>query len=269
MSYPAQSNFTTVARDGWVTFPQGAARAAMQVPGLPFVSGVQSRLRSIPANTRTFDGTISGSEITTDGKVGQKTMRGLWTKLREMNAPQSMLDAVQRSAATNVIDREALRGMAWFFLSQIGVSVPADTVEVPADVVVPVWGRAAPATAEGPTFTVISTGTPPAPPAPPAPPVDDGTGGPKPPPVDDGSGGGGGGGGTKPPVLNPDGSVTVRPRGVPTNDPAPREGTISTGVAVAGVATVVLLIALAVGARRDAKRASGGGSGGSRSKKRK
>lgn len=252
--YPAQSNFTTGARDGWVTFPQGAARAAMQVPGLPFVSGVQSRLRSIPANTRTFDGTISGSEITTDGKVGQKTMRGLWAKLREMNAPQSMLDAVQRSAATNTIDREALRGMAWFFLSQIGVSVPADTVEVPADVVAPVWGRAAPTSAEGPTFTVIST-------------APDGTGGPKPPPVD--GGGGGGGGGSKPPLLNPDGTVTLRPRGVPTNDPAPREGTISTGVAVAGVVTVVLLIALAVGARRDAKRASGGGSGGSRSKKRK
>lgn len=266
--YPAQSNFTTGGRDGWVIVTRGADRIAVQVHGFAFVSTTQNRLRTIPANTMSFDGPISGSEITPDGKVGQKTMRGLWVKLREMSAPQSMLDAVQRSAATNVLSLEAFRGMAWLYLSSMGFGVPAaaveTAVEVPADTVLPVWGRAAPTNTSAPTFTTISSG----PTTPPAPPVDDGTGGPKPDPVDDGSGGGGGGG-SKPPLLNPDGTVTLRPRGVPTNDPAPREGTISTGVAVAGVVTVVLLIALAVGARRDAKRASGGGSGGSRSKKRK
>jgi len=144
MAYPEAPNFRTAGRNAWweVIYPDGSRRRC-QIPGSLFIRAVQRKIQLlVPANSPTYQGTISGSAITLDGKIGPNTMKGLYALLQRMNAPARMLQDVMEEATAGragvtSVNAATVRAMIW----AASTPTPSEVV-LPPGTVLPLWNTA-------------------------------------------------------------------------------------------------------------------------------
>ncbi len=129
------------AEDLWWLVRDGGAGRLWRTSGIQFVRQLQQALRLMPGTIRSFDGNaVSGSQVNVDGKWGPITSRVLWNMLRTLSAPAELRGAVEADARARTLTRGSVAAAAWLLSNRPQLA----NLDVPADVVAPLWSTEPP-----------------------------------------------------------------------------------------------------------------------------
>lgn len=244
MTYPAASDFRIAGPHAWWLVLKNGVRRVCQMSGYSFVRILQSELRDrVRPGSETYEGgTVAGTEVVVDGRIGVNTLRALWAAARLLGASPEGLDVIRDEALASHTSGRTIMGknvmlMAIWVLARLGIfaGVPEEIstadISLPDDAVLPYWGTAPATTAVANAFcTVLSGGTEIGP-----------------------------GDNDKPdgsrPVLGPDKTPPIL--GVSSARSPARDTTISPGILIGGLVLAALAVAAVVVTNVSEKRGSG------------
>lgn len=159
MSYPADPDFRAAGQNAWwfVIMPDGSRRYCA-ISGSLFVRSVQQLLRgNVPANSPTYNGTISGSAVTIDGKIGPNTMKALYAQLMRLGASDGLQNAVQNDGGLlQSISLDTVRAMIWIFYKATPTPLQEAQIVLPPTAVLPLWNTAPANDSTQMTCTLVS-----------------------------------------------------------------------------------------------------------------